>query len=314
VTGTIRERIGRRGGLGRRRCLRPTIRGCAAVVLFAACSFTGPSLTSLPDNCSRDLAGRWIPPLSGGIVFQRTRVALPPMLLVVNPEDQIVVGVPTGPYGGEEPSVAPDGGRLAFKVGSVLCVLDRSRETLSKVHQYEGTIGSMSWSPDGTRITFAASQGFGSEIYVVGLDGSGLRALTAGGANDVDPAWSPDGSRIAFWRPGPGSEGGLFAIDPRQPGLPNPTRLHDSPDLAGRPDWSPDGTRLAVAGRSAVYIITRDGVVLHEITTPGPPSRASWSPDGTRLAVSVSGTIFVVFADGGELIPITSGSLADWGP
>ena len=36
------------------------------------------------------------------------------------------------------------------------------------------------------------------EIYVVNVDGSGLRRLTNNAANDGLPTWAPDGRAIAF--------------------------------------------------------------------------------------------------------------------
>ena len=55
---------------------------------------------------------------------------------------------------------------------------------------------SPAWSPDGRRIAFQTV--IRSEIYVVGVDGTGLRRLTSNRARDSGPAWSPDGRRIAF--------------------------------------------------------------------------------------------------------------------
>ncbi len=45
----------------------------------------------------------------------------------------------------------------------------------------------------------ARSAGFRS-LYVIGTDGSGLRRLTNGPADDAMPSWSPDGTRIVFVR------------------------------------------------------------------------------------------------------------------
>ncbi len=53
-------------------------------------------------------------------------------------------------------------------------------------------------SPDGRKIAFMSKKDGNWEIYVVGINGSGLKRLTANGANDGLPAWSPDGETIAF--------------------------------------------------------------------------------------------------------------------
>jgi TolB protein len=53
-------------------------------------------------------------------------------------------------------------------------------------------------SPDGQQIAFMSQRDGNWEIYVVSLDGTGLRRLTYQAANDGLPAWSPDGRHIAF--------------------------------------------------------------------------------------------------------------------
>ena len=62
-------------------------------------------------------------------------------------------------------------------------------------------VGSMaSWSPDGSSLHFLFANGSsGADLMVMGRDGSGIRALTAG--YDIDPrshAWSRDSRRILF--------------------------------------------------------------------------------------------------------------------
>jgi TolB protein len=59
------------------------------------------------------------------------------------------------------------------------------------------------WSPAGKMIVFASDAtshaGFRS-LYVIAADGSGLRRLTSGAADDSMPSWSPDGRTIVFVR------------------------------------------------------------------------------------------------------------------
>jgi Tol biopolymer transport system component len=62
------------------------------------------------------------------------------------------------------------------------------------------------WSPDGTKLLYAAPGGrdefgndLGIDIYVMNFDGSGEPAnLTKSPGDDNEPRWSPDGSRVAF--------------------------------------------------------------------------------------------------------------------
>ena len=68
----------------------------------------------------------------------------------------------------------------------------------------EFSVGSFSWSPDGKRIAFGAKknpdliQGVTSDIYVLTLDGDGVKKIVSQPGPDSDPMWSPDGKQIAF--------------------------------------------------------------------------------------------------------------------
>jgi dipeptidyl aminopeptidase/acylaminoacyl peptidase len=62
----------------------------------------------------------------------------------------------------------------------------------------------VAWSPDGRLLTFAAGLHEGSgddsraDVWVCAADGSGLRALTAGGLSASGPVFSPDSATVYF--------------------------------------------------------------------------------------------------------------------
>ena len=107
-----------------------------------------------------------------------------------------------------------------------------------------------SWSPDGTRIAFTATDPWGraSALYVVRADGSGLRLVAQGGR---DPIWSPDGARLAY-------RAGDRAWTIRA----NGTARKALPGSAHGLSWSPDGSMLAYVADgwgSDVYVVRADG-------------------------------------------------------
>ena len=54
-------------------------------------------------------------------------------------------------------------------------------------------------SPDGSRLAFLGTGDEGSsQIFVAGIDGTGIRQMTQHPTRAWAPAWSPDGTTIAF--------------------------------------------------------------------------------------------------------------------
>ena len=70
-----------------------------------------------------------------------------------------------------------------------------------------------SWSPDGQHIAFMSEHDgsdVGSDIYVIGADGSNRRNLTNDSEWHYSPSWSPDGQHIAFVTVTPGTTASLI--------------------------------------------------------------------------------------------------------
>jgi TolB protein len=107
------------------------------------------------------------------------------------------------------PQWSPDGRSVLFMqtVGAAvtwdLFVINLATGQLSNLTRDSYNEYDPAWSPDGRHIVFASDAGrrFGfRSLYVTASDGTGLRRLTDGLADDSMPSWSPDGNTIVFVR------------------------------------------------------------------------------------------------------------------
>jgi Tol biopolymer transport system component len=149
--------------------------------------------------------------------------------------------------------------------------------------------GSSRFSPDGKRIVFTWVKGEqSSAIYVVGVNGKGLRQLTPftrAVADAID--WSPDGRAIVysnhFGQPG-GVSANVFTL--KVDGSGRRRLTHDTGGTInnGADSWSPDSTKIAyVSNRSGSYEIwtmNADGTGPTQLTKGPEAHQAAWGTHG----------------------------------
>ena len=110
---------------------------------------------------------------------------------------------------GGSPAIAPKANVVAYAARNslILTSLDGSGKPQPVVRDM-GRIGSLTWSPDGSRIAFVSSRGDHSLVGVYELARKTITWLPPSVDRDVSPIWSPDGAAVAFIRipaaaPGP---------------------------------------------------------------------------------------------------------------
>jgi len=142
------------------------------------------------------------------------------------------------------------------------------------------------WSPAGNTIAFVTNRDGLDALYLINLDGSGLRKLV-----DLayEPAWHPDGNLLAAFGIRDADEG-VFLIDPAAPAE---ARLLLP---AGRqPAFSPDGRYVAAvrAENGATQLCLAD-LQRDTVQSLGAPQAGlawpTWSAQGPAIAYQVDGS------------------------
>ncbi len=178
--------------------------------------------------------------------------------------------------------------------------------TVIPVATYPGDEFEPSVSPDGKRVAFVWDQSPGRfNIYLKGLGSENASRLTdsASPTHDLYPAWSPDGKSVAYVTVSPGkkelfiraaSGGNARRIAEFYTSLPSWQPDASIMDWSPGPAWSRDGKSLALTDRvngghsDAIYLIDLENGGQSRLTSPSASDvgdyAPAFSPDGSRLA------------------------------
>jgi Tol biopolymer transport system component len=130
------------------------------------------------------------------------------------------------------------------------------------------------------------------DLYMMRIDGGGLRKLTDDAAKDRVPVWSPDGSQAVFYSNRSGRYE-IWTVNRDGSNLRQRTSTSGGQGSALLPVWSPDGRSIAYSFDNEVVRFTlRDEPVPNREMETVPVDRGdaeqvfltSWSPDGRKLA------------------------------
>jgi len=200
--------------------------------------------------------------------------------------------------------------RIVFAMTSCLVVLAliTSFDSVAAVPARHATLPAV--SPDGKSIAFVADSDSGpSQIWIVNVDGSGMRPVANAAEDDIVPSWTSDGKRILY-RSSTGETTALRAI-----GREGGTSTTLVTLVAKGITLSHDGRRIAYAvgpwTHGQVVVASLDAANATAITNDSAGYfNLAWSPDDRRIAATrrdSTGTlqVWVMNADGSHARALT---------
>jgi TolB protein len=222
---------------------------------------------------------------------------------------------------------SPDGKQIVFNEGSAdvdgvgeIWLMNADGSSQHRILAEENFSDDRpSFTPEGNSILFNRCSRLAEEcaIYRIGVDGSGLRALTKYelGILDLSASASPDGQSLLFT--GISHDGIIAALYLKGSDDSPLQRLTPVPLSPRQPNWSPDGKIIAFSTHCCnpqnqeIWTVRPDGSELRRLTNNGNNYFAgphdfhpSWSPQGDAIVFErdapdfSSSAIFVMRGDG----------------
>lgn len=196
---------------------------------------------------------------------------------------------------GHSVHVSPNGTKLAFVKNDSIYISDANgknpiRLTHSTFPTYDS---SPRWSPDGSKIVFARSNG---NLYMIDVASKSLKQLTQAskGVYHSKPDWSPDGKTIVFHAADPFGYSHIYTISVDGTNLKQLTGLSGGDSSEFDAHFSPDGKKIVYnasnQGNIDIYMINRDGSQPVNLTadTNEVVSSPVWSSDGKKILYAIN--------------------------
>ncbi len=190
-------------------------------------------------------------------------------------------------------SFTADGGTLVATLYAEngrpdIAEFDRQTERLRILTPHEASDWLPTASADGRSLLFNSFRTGGSDLYMLDRSTEQLRQLTDSPNYDAYAQLSPDGGTVAFHRRVGEADYNIILLDLAS-GV--ETTVTDSPREESYASWTPDGRHLFFAsdrdaepGKTDLFVMTRDGALLHKLTThPEKDAYPFVSPDGRYL-------------------------------
>jgi serine/threonine-protein kinase len=192
-----------------------------------------------------------------------------------------------------EPSVSPDGKRVAFSISRIEADIWRlpldpaSGRPTGNPEPVVATTRVESrgaWAPDGVSIAFNSDRLGDMNLWLHPLDGGPDRQLTKGPGGDYQPNWSPNGATIAFFSARSG-QNDIWTVNVADGAL---HRLTTDSGIHINPFYSPDGQRIAYQvdrdGRFQPWVMNADGSGQRQLASDGANGHfMRWSADGESV-------------------------------
>jgi serine/threonine protein kinase/Tol biopolymer transport system component len=211
-----------------------------------------------------------------------------------------------------DPTLSPDDTSVVFArpdpdSGSPdLWLIDLARGTSPRLTYDERQDFSPAWSPNGSRIVFAAQpRGAPPNLFQKTVrDGGAEELLVKAIFNSQPTDWSRDGGFVIYARRDPRTQYDLWVLS-ISPGAERQETLYfASPGNEHQAQFSPDGTRVAYtsdeSGTNEVYVDTFPKPATREQISTGGGIQPRWRADGRELFyLSLDGRMMSVSVDSG---------------